>query len=70
VARLPTRSSNRWLLLAVLGGLGLQALVVLFPPARSVFDTVPLGGREWGLVAVGALVPIGLMLLVERWRRG
>ncbi|HEX5948468.1 MAG TPA: cation-transporting P-type ATPase, partial [Actinomycetota bacterium] len=70
VARLPTRSSNRWLLLAVLGGLALQALVVLFPPARSVFDTVPLGAGEWALVAVGALVPIGLMLLVERWRRG
>jgi Ca2+-transporting ATPase len=70
VARLPTRRSNRWLLLAVLGGLALQAFVVLFPPARPVFDTAPLGGREWGLVAVGALVPIVLMLLLERWRRG
>jgi Ca2+-transporting ATPase len=69
VARLPTRRRNRWLLLAILGGLALQAFVVLFPPARPVFDTVPLGAREWGLVAVGAVVPIGLMLVVERWRR-
>lgn len=69
VARLPTRRRNRWLLLAILGGLALQAVVVLFPPAQPVFDTVPLGAREWGLVAVGAVVPIGLMLIVERWRR-
>jgi Ca2+-transporting ATPase len=69
VARLPTRRRNRWLLLAVLGGLALQAFVVLFPPAWPVFDTAPLAAREWGLVAAGALAPIGLMLVVERWRR-
>jgi hypothetical protein len=68
VARLPTRRANRSLLLAVAGGLALQAAAVLLPAARPVFDTAPLVPREWGLVAAGAVFPILLMLLVERWR--
>lgn len=68
VARLPTRGPNGWLLAAVLGGLALQAAVVILPAARPVFHTAPLLAREWLLVVAAATIPIVPMLSIERWR--
>ncbi len=48
--------SNRWLLIAVATSILLQLLVVYAPPFQKVFDTVALGGAEWGLIFSVALV--------------
>ena len=45
--------NNRWLLITLLGSLMLQ-LVVLYSPANQLFDTVPLGLEEWGIMLGGA----------------
>jgi len=58
--------SNRWLLGGVGLGLALQIAAVLWSPARGVLGTAPLSAREWVLVAVAAIAPVGLMLV----RRG
>lgn len=58
--------SNRWLLGGVGLGLALQIGAVLWSPARGVLGTAPLSAREWVLVAVAAIAPVGLMLV----RRG
>ncbi len=58
VARLPTRGLPPWLLAGVVGGLVLQALVVLWPPAQELFGTAPLAPREWGLVLAGGTLPV------------
>jgi len=65
VARLPGRGRNRPLLLGVAGGLLLQVLVVVWPPAHELFGTAHLGVREWALVAAGGIVPIAVMAGVE-----
>ncbi|MGH2659549.1 MAG: cation transporting ATPase C-terminal domain-containing protein, partial [Actinomycetota bacterium] len=57
--------SNRWLLGGVALGLALQIVAVLWSPARSVLGTAPLSAREWALVAVAGITPVGLMLV--RW---
>ena len=57
--------SNRWLLGGVGLGLALQIAAVLWSPARGVLGTAPLSAREWVLVAVAAIAPVGLMLV--RW---
>ena len=65
VARLPGRGRNRPLLLGVAGGLLLQVLVVVWPPAHELFGTAQLGARGWALVAAGGIVPIAVMAGVE-----
>lgn len=47
--------SNPWLMTAVLGMLGLQALALYWPPLQTLLGTVPLGLNELGYVAVAAL---------------
>ena len=51
-ARQPSRGilSNRWLLLAVAGGVALQFLVVVWPAAHDLFGTTRLSHREWTVV--------------------
>jgi P-type Ca2+ transporter type 2C len=66
VARLPSRRVNGWLIVAVVGGLMLQALVVLWPAAHPVFRTASLTLKEWLLVVVGGTVPLFGMLALER----
>jgi len=66
-ARLPVRASrhasapNRWLWIAIAAGLGLQLLVIGWTPAHALLGTAPLSPREWGLVAVGGVLPVLLL---------
>ncbi len=52
--------TNLWLLLAVVSSVGLQLLVIYWPPLQSIFKTVPLRGYDWywilGLSAIGFLL--------------
>jgi len=48
---------NRFLVLAVLSSLALMLVVMYFEPLQPVFKTVPLGLRDWALVAVAAGIP-------------
>jgi hypothetical protein len=61
---------NRWLAGAVGAGLGLQSLLLLWPPARLVFDITGLDPRAWALAGLLAVAPAALMLLVRSHRRG
>jgi Ca2+-transporting ATPase len=60
---------NRWLWAAFLFGLASQFLLTVWGPARAIFDTVPLGPIDWGIVllasSTGLLVPGAV-----RWIRG
>lgn len=57
--------ANPWLLLALLGSVGLQ-LLVLFTPLRSVLQAVPLTGVAWVTLVCGAGVTYGLALGVTK----
>jgi Ca2+-transporting ATPase len=52
---------NRWLWAAFLFGLASQFLVTAWGPAQAIFDTVPLGPLDWGIVllasSTGLFVP-------------
>jgi Ca2+-transporting ATPase len=54
---------NSWLAGAVAAGLALQTLLLAWPPARLVFDTVGLDPRTWALTGLLAVAPAALMLL-------
>ncbi len=72
-ARMPTLAFNAWVAGAVAGGLALQVLAVLWPPAHPLFDTVRLHPREWLLVAVAGILPVAVMTgpgLARRRRAG
>ena len=60
---------NRWLVVATLGALALQVLVVTVGVLGRVFDTVPLDASEWALVVAGGLVGPALIAGVARSRR-
>jgi len=49
--------SNKYMQYAVLASISLLLIVVYVPFLRPVFDTVPLGIREWTLVLPLLLVP-------------
>ncbi len=49
--------SNPWLLLATVGGIALQALLVLVPATRQLFDVTPLSLAGWATVAVVGILP-------------
>ena len=55
-------SSNGWLLFAVATGISLQVLIVVWPAAHELFGTAPLTAREWMLVVLAAVIPVGIML--------
>jgi Ca2+-transporting ATPase len=63
-ARSVTRSAfaglgrNPLMAAAVGGSLALQIGTVTIPPLRQLLGTTPLGLRDWGLVAAGALFPL------------
>lgn len=48
---------NRWLPIAVGGTALVQMIVSLVPPLRAMLGVVPLSARDWGRVALGAVVP-------------
>ena len=52
---------NRWLWAAFAFGVASQVLITAWGPAQAIFDTVPLGPLEWGVVllasSTGLFVP-------------
>jgi Ca2+-transporting ATPase len=53
--RLP---GNRYIPLALGGGLALQLLATIMPGARRLLGVVPLGLADWGVVASSAVAPL------------
>jgi len=60
--RLP---SNPWIWVALLALVGLQWVSVAVPGLSRLLSTVPLGGRELGVLAVGVLWPVVLMEVIK-----
>ena len=60
---------NRWLWAAILFGIGSQFLITTWPPARVVFDTVPLGPVDWGVVFLCSSLAFLVPELVKRGMR-
>ncbi|MDP9242001.1 MAG: cation-translocating P-type ATPase C-terminal domain-containing protein, partial [Actinomycetota bacterium] len=58
-------TGNVALILAVAFGIGLQILIVAWPPAQRLFSTAPLSLRTWTLVAALGLAPIMVMLVTR-----
>lgn len=50
-------TSNPWLLVATLGGIVLQVLLVLVPATRTLFDVTSLSATGWVTVAVAGVLP-------------
>lgn len=66
--------SNRWLVLAVVGGLGLQLIALYVPFFQNVFNLTTLGMSDWILVgSIGIIKLIGIeftkTLFITYWRR-
>jgi len=61
--------SNPWLVAAVLTGIGLQAGIVAWEPARELFRIDALGARDWAAVVVLGVLPAAGMMALRR-RRG
>ena len=75
-ARSKTRSAfsarlftNGWLWGATLICTALQVAAVSIPFLRNALHTTPLTIADWGLVAAGAMVPVGVVELVKGVRR-
>lgn len=49
--------NNKWMNIAVLSSFGLLMLILYVPFFNIIFDTVPLGLKEWGLVLPLLFVP-------------
>jgi Ca2+-transporting ATPase len=60
---------NRWLWAAFLFGLASQFLVTAWGPAQAIFDTVPLGPPEWGVVLLASSAGFFVPEAVKRARR-
>jgi Ca2+-transporting ATPase len=61
--------SNPWILAAWSLALGLQVLAVYLPYLQTALHTVPLGGRDWGLI-LAAAAPVFIVIegyKVARW---
>jgi len=60
--------SNGWLWGAFVLTVTLQLLAVYQPALAKVLQTVPLGGWDWGIVGLAALVPVVVGQAVKRMR--
>ena len=49
--------SNKWMNLAVLGSASLMLLIMYVPFLQNLFNTVPLGWEEWGMITPLFLIP-------------
>lgn len=58
---------NLWLILAVLGGFGLQLMALYIPFLRRLLATRPLSVFEWLVVFAEAMLVIGIIELVKWW---
>lgn len=54
--------SNKYLIYAVTGSLGLHLMTIYVPFFNNIFKTVPLDLIDWGIIALG-----GLILMVANW---
>ncbi len=61
--------SNTALVLSVLLCMGLQAAIMVFPPAMSLFGAVPLNLRQWITVALLSFAPIPVCETVKIIKR-
>jgi Ca2+-transporting ATPase len=65
---------NRWLWAAILFGIASQLLVTRWAPALTVFDTMPLGATDWGIVfllsSLAFFVPEAGKRMKNRWGAG
>lgn len=57
---------NRWLVICMFLGLGLQALVVYLPVANTVFHTQPLTPVEWGWTLLPGFAAVALEALRKK----
>ncbi len=57
---------NRWLLVCMLTGLGLQALVVYLPAANTAFHTQPLTPVEWAWTLLPGVVAVTFEAIRKR----
>lgn len=57
--------TNRWLVVAVLGGLLLQLLAIYFAPLANILRTVPLGFWEWAIIVLFSLFIFTLIELFK-----
>jgi P-type Ca2+ transporter type 2C len=64
----PRSLENRWLVVALLGSLALQVLVVYAPGAQAVFKTAPLAAIHWLAVAGTAVGAVFVMDAAKLWR--
>ncbi len=60
--------SNKWVLLAVVVTLGLQASAVYVPFLQGALHTVALGWRDWAIIFLLAL-PLFIMTEIYKWMR-
>lgn len=56
---------NKWLVLGVLAGVGMQMAAVYLPSLQAVFRTVALEARELFVVAAGSLVMMGMIEVLK-----
>ena len=61
--------SNPWLLAALAGSALLQVIVIAWPFAHPIFKTVPIGTRDWLVIACLALMPVTAVELAKFVRR-
>jgi len=59
--------SNKWLLVAVLGGFGFQLLALYLPFLQKILNTRPLMAFEWLIVLGMGVLVIGLIEFVKWW---
>jgi Ca2+-transporting ATPase len=69
VVRRPTAPASAWLPVSIALGIALQLGIVLWAPAHAVFGTADLSVREWVLVLIGGVLPVGVMLTTGTARR-
>jgi Ca2+-transporting ATPase len=61
--------ANRWLWGAIVACVLLQLAAVYLPFLQLALDTTPLNAGDWGVVALGSLLPIAVVELVKLAQR-
>ena len=50
--------SNKYLCIAFISGVAMQAAVIMIPFLAAVFDVTALNLQQWGIVAVLSFIPV------------
>jgi len=61
--------TNRGVFFSVIGLVFVTAMVALWAPLAEVFDVVPVSGRHWAVMALLALMQLGLVELLKLYLR-